>query len=362
MSEFITGLRGDLVRAAEAFERRGRFGRVNWPLRRRVWTPAAIRGGLAVAACAVAVLVAVIMLATPPASEPGRLRISAIVRVGGDPTDAVVAGGSVWIGDASGGVTRVDARRAEIIGRVPTRGGVPALATGERQLWVARLSKRNTATLLRLDPATGRITARIPTGVTIGGLLVSHGHVWFSDLSNGTLTSVDSASGRVTARIRAVRASHEGQLAANASTVWWLGSDGTLTAIDGVSGATVARVRHAVPVVTSIMGPAKLAADANGVWISDPDNDTVTRVEGDRITRRITIGPRIDRIATTQDTLWVTYGNQLRGRTTLAKVDTRSGRIVATVSLGLHRPTALAPDDTSAWAVGIDGNALLIRP
>ena len=97
-------------------------------------------------------------------------------------------------------------------------------------------------------------------------------------------------------------------------------------------------------------------------WISDPDSGTVTRVEGDRITRRIKIGPGIDRIATTADTLWVNYGNQLRGRTKLAKVDARSGRIVATVSLGLHRPTALVPDGTSVWAVGIDGDALLIRP
>jgi hypothetical protein len=323
-----------------------------------VWTPATIRGGLAVAACAVAVVVAVIVLGTPPASEPVRLRITAIVRVGGDPADAVLAGGSLWIGDINGGVTRVDSRRAQIVGRVPTRGDVWSLASGERQLWVARLA--NTVTLLRLDPATGRITVRIPTGGAVGELRVSHGHVWYTDATHGTLTSVDSASGRVTARIHAIRAS---LLASNASTVWWLSTDGNLTAIDGVSGATVARVPHVVPVVLSEQnGPtSQLAADANGVWISDPGNDTVTRVEGNRITRRITIGPGIDRIATAAGTLWVSYGNALRGHYMLARVDARSGRIVSKVDLGRHHPKVLIPDGTSVWSVGLDGNALLIQ-
>jgi hypothetical protein len=259
----------------------------------------------------------------------------------------------------------VDARRAQIVGRVPTRGDVWALATGERQLWVARLANRNfprnTVTLLRLDPTTGRITARIPTGDSVGELRVSDGHVWFTDATNGTITSVDPASGRVTARIHAERAS---LLASNASTVWWLSTDGTLTAIEAVSGATVARVPHVVPVVTSqTMGPSsRLAADADGIWISDPGNETVIRVEGSRITRRIRIGPGLDGIATAAGTLWVTYGDTLGGHHMLARVDARSGRIVSTVDIGSHRPKVLVPDGTSVWAVGIDGNALLIQP
>ena len=313
MSEFITGLRGDLVQAAEALERGRLSGRVNWPLRRRVWTPAAIRGGLAVAACAVAVLVAVIMLGTPPASEPVRLRITAIVRVGGDPADAALAGGSLWIGDVNGGVTRVDARRAQIVGRVPTRGDVWSLASGERQLWVARLA--NTVTLLRLDPATGRITVRIPTGGAVGALRVSHGHVWYTDSTNGTLTSVDSASGRVSARIHAIRALTGCSRPTRARCGGW-----AATGTSQRSTASPAR-RSRVSRTScrsscrSRMGPtSQLAADANGVWISDPGNDTVTRIEGNRITRRITIGPGIDRIATAAGTLWVSYGNALRGQ------------------------------------------------
>ena len=107
MSDYITGLRADLVDAAARHGRRRRSHRMPASLSPRAWRPAVALGVAAVAASVVAVVIAVSTL-TPPQPHPGRLQIVAELQLDGQPQDAVLAGGSLWVADFTGEVVRVD--------------------------------------------------------------------------------------------------------------------------------------------------------------------------------------------------------------------------------------------------------------
>jgi hypothetical protein len=301
-----------------------------------------------------------------PVPQPGRLHVVALVRVGGDPADAALAGGSLWIGDTNGGLTRIDPRNRRIIGRVPTGGDVWAVAAGgSGELWVARLENRNfphnTTTLLGIDPRTGRVLARIPTRTNAGDVKISGNAVWFQDARRGTLSRLDTARATVTTRIPAATSA---LLAGTARTLWSLSASGTLSEIDTASHRIVNRVTHVVPVISSQneAGRPALAADATGAWISDPDAGTVARVEDGRIVRRIAVGAGAGPLATGAGAVWVTYGDYPRNRFAVARIDPRDGRITATVALGNHRPKTLLPVGDALWVITTDGTALIIRP
>ena len=105
MSDYVSELRRDLVEAAERQARRGRAGRASRALHPRAWSPTALAGAGAVAAAIVAVVVTLTTLAPPP--KPSDAKIVATVQLGGQPRDAVLAGGSLWIADYEGRVVQL---------------------------------------------------------------------------------------------------------------------------------------------------------------------------------------------------------------------------------------------------------------
>ncbi len=358
MSDYITGLRADLVEAAERLERRGRVGRTAWPLHPRVWGPAATRGALAAAACALAVAAALTVFKPSP-PQPERLKIVATVRLGGVPADAAVAGGSLWVGDMNGGLTRVDPRSRRVTARIGTGGDVGALAAGAGALWVTRLDPRGNA-VLHIDLADGRVVGRTPARFSIGEIEVAGGAIWLDNADRLTLDRLDPASAAITASVPQPRG--VARMASSPRALWVLSTNGTLAEIDAVKRGVVHRVAHVVPLAMGgddSSGPA-LAADATGAWVSDPRSGTVTRVEGGRVTRRVPVSLGANLLAASGDALWVSYGDGIRNRYGVARVDPRTGRTTATVGIGSVPPKVLVPVGDALWVIRIDGTAVVV--
>ncbi len=354
--DFIAGLRADLLEAAGSLERQGRVGRATNRARPRAWAPAVTRAALAVAACVLVVVVTVAVFQPAP-PQPGKLEIVATVRVGGVPADAVAAGGSLWVGDMNGGVTRVDPRSHRVVARIGTGGDVVGLTARGGELWVERAEARG-ATFLRVDPATGRIIARVPFRASAGRAEFAGGALWVDNVDRLTLDRLDPASGRVTASVR--EGHGVSRMAASTHAVWALGTNGTLTEIDPFTGRVVHRVPHVVPLAFSgddASGPV-VAADARGAWISDPGSGTVARVEDGRITRRFNVDFGANRLAVTDDALWVSYGGRPLG---VASLDPRDGRAIAKVAIGAVPPKTFVAMGDDLWVIGIDGTARLVR-
>src|SRR5207237_3304687 len=90
-------------------------------------------------------------------------------------------------------ITRIDPATNAVVDTITRVGDILWMAAGEGALWVPSPS---TNEVLRLDPATHAITARIPVP-TPGAIAVEHGAVWvksgtYSALN--TLTRIDPAT------------------------------------------------------------------------------------------------------------------------------------------------------------------------
>jgi streptogramin lyase len=124
-------------------------------------------------------------------------------------------------------------------------------------------------TLLRIDPASGRVVARVSApDITFGSnLAAGAGALWATSDFGGPATRI-GLDGRVTPL--ASRA--DGGVAAGEGAVWLGGRDGTVVRIDPANGKVTATVRAG--------GDNRaLAAGAGGVWIGDAAAMTLTRVD-----------------------------------------------------------------------------------
>lgn len=167
--------------------------------------------------------------------DPASNRVIGSVSLGDTPcTEASFGAGLVWnsncgAGENSKGISYgIDPRRNRIVRKTP--GTYPVVGAGS--LWVLDDSGKF---VRRVDPRTGVVLARIPTGIdqppgggtlTIGG--VGYGSVWLASDAAASLTRISTVTNKVTDVIRLVGAKTQDQAFPNS------GSSGY------INGATVA--------------------------------------------------------------------------------------------------------------------------
>ena len=111
MSDYVSGLRQDLVEAAARQQAAGRGARVARPLRPRAWSPVVVLGA---AAALVAALVLVVGLrAVTPPRPPEAPKVVGGFHIEVQPSDAVAAGGYVIVSDDGGQLLQIDPRTEE---------------------------------------------------------------------------------------------------------------------------------------------------------------------------------------------------------------------------------------------------------
>jgi DNA-binding beta-propeller fold protein YncE len=166
-----------------------------------------------------------------------RLRLS---RDGSDLPIASAAGpGSVWVGLAratEGSVVRVDPATRRIVARValPVRPNAVVAALG--RLWVA-----GGATLIAIDAGTSQIVATTRVGPGASAVAAASGALWVAAAGDGTVSRVDARTYRVTARVPLGGPCYG--LAASRGTVWAaLPGAGTVVRLDARSGRIVRRI------------------------------------------------------------------------------------------------------------------------
>jgi hypothetical protein len=358
MSDYITGLRGDLVDAAARHRRRGRLGRAAVPLHPRTWRPATALAAAAVAVSVVAVVVAVSTLA-PPSPHAGRLQIVAQVRLDAQPRDAVLAGGSLWVIDFSGDVIRVDPAGRRVVARIPVGGNPRAIAAGDRDVWVTSTNEDlDGSRLSRIDLHTNKVVERIPFDGYVSTIAIGAGGLWLVDLDRARLDRIDPASHALTARVPFARAV---ALTAADNSLWAIGDDGTVVEVDGDLGRVAQRLRGvAVAPETRVEGA--LAADAGGAWVANYGAGSVLQIRAGQVVREIAVGPATGPVALTDGTLWVASGDDPSRRHRLSRIDPDRGSVTGTVELGNHAPRALVPTGDGVWVIATNGTALLVEP
>jgi DNA-binding beta-propeller fold protein YncE len=229
-------------------------------------------------ACSVAFLVGQAAIAqAPPPVRPITERASATLRVKGFADFLVLDGDHAWVTN-EGRVERLAPNDSTPVATVPMAAPCGAMAVDFGALWVVNCS---TKTLVRVDLATAKVVAEIPTGVAdaSGELSVATGagSVWVLTDSAGVLSRIDPASNRVTARIRVQPHSFAAVFGFGAVWITTTGprgatGPGSVQRIDPVTNTVVA---------TIVVGPAPrfLAAGEGGVWTLNQGDGTVSRID-----------------------------------------------------------------------------------
>jgi hypothetical protein len=366
MSDYVTGLRRDLVEAAERQQHRGRAARAARPLHPRAWSPTALAGAAAAAAAIVAVVVALTTLAPPP--EPSAAKIVTTVHLGGQPRDAALAGGSLWIADFEGRVLRLDPTTRRVRARIPVSGSPVAVAGDGDVVWV--MSNDDTAGgasshLFKLDARSGRILARVPVNGLGGRIEAGAGGLWlFPDRHSGDLERIDPKTFERTAFVprtgaRLTQGVSSG-LAVSGRSVWTRQRRSVLE-IDGGSGRVVSRV-NGVPPAKQYDTARTLLADGDGVWAVGPTDGVLYRVEGGRIMQRIAVGATAGVVARVGSTVWVSATRGPTGGNQLVRIDPDDGKVIQRVDFGFAVPQALVPVGKDLWVITTGGEAKLLSP
>jgi streptogramin lyase len=296
----------------------------------------------------------------PPAAP----RVDFVVPIGGVLTDGAFAGGSLWVADSAGSaLLRVDLEAREVGARIPLQDAPEAIVPGEEgTLWVRTGDPGGLgAHVVRLDPASGRVTTRVPS-TSGNAFAVGDERLWVTSHgpASDRIEEVDAATGRRIRRIDLVRAVG---VAVGGDVVWAITHNGTVAQIDAGSGRIVRRWTQLAPPAVGSAPERVLAADAAGVWVLNADSPSILRIESGRIARRIPVEPGVrPLLALGSGALWYAEGTDVPARNRVHRIDPISGKRTGSVDVGAHRPVALVPAGDRLAVVGGDGSVVLIAP
>jgi YVTN family beta-propeller protein len=214
-------------------------------------------------------------------------------------------------------------------------------------------------TLLRLDPASGRIRARIRLPGYMRGLAAADGgSVWVATArplsasrSEGAVVRLDS-TGRVKAVIRT--GTWPAALAVGKRAIWAVNSApffkrGTLVRIDTATNRIDGRP---IP-----LGPAPSGAAVGGgsIWVADAIEGTVRRIDPQRrrTVAAIDVGSEPYDVVFAAGSVWVTNADD----GTVSRIDPAANRVTATIRVGSN-PYGIAVRGPSLWIANLGGGTV----
>jgi YVTN family beta-propeller protein len=201
--------------------------------------------------------------------------------------------------------------------------------------------------VVRIDSATGKIEARLPTGLRPFAILSTAGSVWVANLYSSTVARIDPGTNRIVARISVGYRPYG--LAAGGGSVWVSNSgDGTVSRIDP-------RTNRVVKVFHAGTEPNGLLHAYGSLWVGDYGGGKLLQIDPatGRVERRWPIA-HADWITASPGTLWV---SSEPGK--IVRIDPATGAVKATVEVGAN-PLATAWIGGALWVPSIDADTVSI--
>ena len=269
------------------------------------------------------------------------------------------AAGDVWVNDfGREALLRVDGRSGRVVARLRI-GRRIALAAGRDAVWALRWGGRFFRTpsgpLYRIDPATNRVTNRIPLGGDVAfGVLTGPGDVWVwgprrvirLEPGSGAITTaydVDDANGELTG----AAVDGDGLLATTA--------DGRLVHL-GEAGAVAGRRNPALVRAELLEVDRGLAlAAAVGALVA-------VDARTGRLRWRRPLGFRISTLLRREGIL-LAHGAAFRDAgDRLWAIDTATGRVLASATIPSFGTTSMVEADGALWFATSAGAAIAVPP
>ena len=232
------------------------------------------------------------------------------------------------------------------------------LGVGFGSVWV---SKSASHLLLRIDPVSNAVVARIPVGPDPElGIGIGLGSVWIADTKERSLRQIDPATNKVVRKFAVnVSGEPEGSIAIGAGSVWLLTNDngtdsGTLSRLEPATGKVIATI----PVKPRSY--AALVAD-DSVWISNSADASVQRVDArtNQVVADVPVRSAPRFLAAGEGALWVLS----QGEGVLTRIDPATNRASADIPVGFPGPGGdLWIDDGVVWASAEGAPVSMIDP
>ena len=214
--------------------------------------------------------------------DPATNQVVATIPVGRAPSGLAVGAGAVWVSRRSdAAVVRIDPATNQVVATIPVGRAPGAMTVAGGVVWVA-LSERG---LGRIDPTSNRSTVvRVPR-CCAGELAAGEGALWVANRVDGTLVRVDPGTGRVAARVllpgTAEQRPH--QVAVGEGAVWVTSASprrGTANLLWRVNPASNQVIGTLDLGPTSAGGmPNSVAAGDGAVWVGGMTKGSIVRLE-----------------------------------------------------------------------------------
>jgi DNA-binding beta-propeller fold protein YncE len=219
---------------------------------------------------------------------------------------------------------------------IPVGGWTYGLAASNGAVWAGTL---DSGQVVRIDPATGKVTKRLNAGVRFFNLVAAPGAVWAVDNALGAAVRIDTRTGAVTRKIPVGYGPYDVEWGFGSAWVANAGS-GAVWRITG--SKVVAKIRTGAE-------PNGLTAYRGALWVSDHTNGKVVRI--DPATNRVTGSVAV----AGADWIVGDGGSLLVSQETnhVAKVDIASLKVVGSVATG-RNPLGSALVGGKLWVPCID--------
>jgi hypothetical protein len=370
--DFVTQLRLQLREAALREEQRAPAAQRLVRARRGMPGPGPLAAALAVALLALAVAIGALALREPQPTAPKVVRTFRVA----DGLASMQAGyGAVWASDLSRGeVLRIDPMTRRVVARIPAGrelragrgGGSPdvAVATGAGAVWALASDHRNSdgaslVRLLRIDPHSNRVVARISMRTPSGSAFspqrvqVAGDAVWLV----GTAGALEIDPRSNTPESFVPTGSATLGVVPDGDTVWTLSLSGRLREIDARSRRTLHTVR--VPVTTSTYlipgGPGLL------MLIRGDRMSALDPVDGRILWEASFEAPARFWAPGGEDELWVHLARSPELRDRVVRLDAGSGRRTGQVDVPEPGAAGLARVGRELWVASPDGRITVVR-
>jgi YVTN family beta-propeller protein len=291
-----------------------------------------------------AVLLAFVLAAPAAAAPPPVTQL----RVGSQPYRLTVSGGSLWASvNGTGTILRIDPRSGRITARYHVGGGPGSLALAGGKVWTGNYAG---SSIIRLNPAKHAVRRiRVgdePIAVDAGG-----GAVWAADRRDGRVTKVSVRTGKVLLHRSFRLELHEG-LVVQADGVWTSSETGVVHKLDPRTGKTLLTVK---------VGEDSdyVTAGSGSIWVSCYDDENLWRLDPrtGKVLQTIPVGSGAQGMAVEGTTVWV--ANFDTGQ--LLRVDTAAGRVTDTIRVGAQ-PRGVAIAGGYVWVANSGGSTLTRVP
>jgi streptogramin lyase len=261
------------------------------------------------------------------------------IRVGEAPYNMAAGFGSVWV-TVNRGLVRLDPVTGAVVARIEIGGRPWGVAVGEGAVWVGNYTN---GTVTRIDPATNTVVWRVTLNASVGeaspvGVAAGGGAVWAADRSSDLVWRLDPATGAI------LNTAHVGDahefIGVGEGAVWVSSEDGTVGELDPVTGSLTRSIAAG-------SDADFLGFSPGSVWVTNYRTEFLWRIDPatGAIAAKLRIGGGgAQGVAFDGSSLWVAMYNSGEA----VRVDPTSGRVRGRVRVG-DKPRGLVIAAGSVW-------------